>query len=157
VGQFEEAVRIAQVDETTHQRFGFAGAALVVAGAIAGFIASIALYRALCVRGDAEAPGAGILLIIASAVLVPVGSLGGLLVATRLNRRRNRALLRWKMLDGIAQEAVADGVSDVIPPTVDFGLDQSRTRDESSIEVSPVFSRRGERPPVKQSGQLKPM
>jgi hypothetical protein len=65
--------------------------------------------------------------------------------------------MRRKMLDEIAQEAVADGVYDVIPPTVDFGLDQSRPRDESSIEVSPVFSRRGEKPPVKQSGQSKPM
>ena len=44
--------------------------------------------------------------------------------------------MRRKMLDEIAQEAVADGVYDVIPPTVDLGLGRSTTRDGSKFPMS---------------------
>jgi hypothetical protein len=44
--------------------------------------------------------------------------------------------MRRKMLDEIAQEAVADGVYDVIPPAVDLGLDRSPTRNESKFPMS---------------------
>jgi hypothetical protein len=74
----------------------FIGAAFVAAGAIAGFIASIVLFRIFCMgpNGEDAPPGGGIFLMLAWVTLVPLGGIVGLVVAFVLGRRSVRAQLR---------------------------------------------------------------
>jgi hypothetical protein len=62
--------------------------AIIGAGALVGFVVACVLVRILSIRGDREAPGAGIFLIALWVVLIPLGMFLGSGVTFLVFRRR---------------------------------------------------------------------
>jgi hypothetical protein len=62
--------------------------AIIGGGALTGFVAAWVLVNILSVRGDREAPGAGLFLVTMWVVLIPLGTLLGSVVAYLVFRRR---------------------------------------------------------------------
>jgi hypothetical protein len=85
-----------QIGKQSNYRRFFIGSSMAACGAIAGFIASIVLFRIFCMgpNGEDAPPGGGIFLILAWVTLVPLGGIVGLVAAFMLGRRGVRSQLQ---------------------------------------------------------------
>jgi NhaP-type Na+/H+ or K+/H+ antiporter len=69
-------------------------AALIGMGGAVGFVTALILFRVLATHGNDEAPGAGIFLLVAWIVLIPVGCFAGIAVAKLVSKYRRKSAVK---------------------------------------------------------------